>query len=157
DRQIGQAPLRRQAVLNRLRFVGGIAGDVERATDPNIHRIEATAALLDFMLEQVESLHDRGGRGELVEQELVSALGNPLDRAGAAGRHPDRRMRLLFGRRLDDDVLEMPVLAVVRKSLFRGPRFENEREALLEPLLTFLRRHAEAGELVVAITLADPE
>jgi hypothetical protein len=37
-------------------------------------------------------------------------------------------MRLLPRRRLDDDVLEMPILAVMGKALVRGPRLEDERK-----------------------------
>jgi hypothetical protein len=66
-------------------------------------------------------------------------------------------MRLLLRRRLDDDVLELPILAVMRKPLFGCPRFDNECETLLETFIGLLGRNAKTGELVMAITLADPK
>src|SRR3989442_9222810 len=43
------------------------------------------------------------------------------------------------------------------KGLVGGPRLQQDLEALLEPRVGFLHRHAEARELVVPIALADPE
>ena len=97
------------------------------------------------------------GRGQLVEQQLEAAPRHLADRIRIAGRHPDRRMRLLLRRRLDDDVLEVPVLAVMREALVRRPRFDDERETFLEALVGLFHRNAEARELVVAIALADAE
>jgi hypothetical protein len=66
-------------------------------------------------------------------------------------------VRLLCGRRFDDDVLEVPVFAVVRKALFRGPRLKDEREPFLESFVRLLHRDTEAGEFVVAVPFTDPE
>jgi hypothetical protein len=60
-------------------------------------------------------------------------------------------------RRLDDDVLEVPELPMMREAFLRGPGFEDQREPFLEALFGLLDRDAEARELVVAIALADAE
>ena len=79
------------------------------------------------------------------------------DRIGVAGALPERRMRLLDGRRLDDDVVELPVLALPREPLVRRPRLGDDVDQFLEPRLGLLHRNAEADELVVAVALADAE
>ena len=43
------------------------------------------------------------------------------------------------------------------EGLVGGPRLQQDLEALLEPRVGFLHRHAEARKLVVPIALADPE
>ena len=100
---------------------------------------------------------DRGDRRELVEQQLGAALRHLADRVRLARRHPDRRMRLLFRRRLHHDVLEIPELAVVREALVAGPRLQDHGERFLEALVGLRDRNAEAGKLVVPIALADAE
>jgi hypothetical protein len=52
-------------------------------------------------------------RSKIVSGEANWSLGHLADRVGIAGRHPDRRMRFLRRRRLDDDVLEVPEFAVM--------------------------------------------
>src|SRR6516225_5604270 len=79
------------------------------------------------------------------------------DRILAAGPHPDRRVRSLRCRRLDHDVVELPVSSAVGERLVRGPRLEDHGKRLVEPRVGFLHRHAKTGELVVAIALADAE
>ena len=96
-------------------------------------------------------------RRELVEQEIVAVGGDLLDRGRAAGAHPQRRMRLLRGGRLDDDVVELPVLAVMGPRRIRGPRLEHDLQRFLESRLGLLHGNAEAGELVVPVALADAE
>src|SRR5215203_5778591 len=64
---------------------------------------------------------DSGRRRILPEQQVVAALGDPAHRALAAGAHPDRRVRALRRRRLDDDLVELPPAALVRKRLVRCP------------------------------------
>src|ERR1700682_4230818 len=66
-------------------------------------------------------------------------------------------MRFLRGRRLDDDVLELPVFAVMREALLRRPGFHDDVERFVEARVGFFDRHAESGELVVAIALAGAE
>ncbi len=100
---------------------------------------------------------DIGGRGVLPEQQVVALGSDPADRALAAGAHPDRRVRLLRGRRLDDDVVEPPIFAAMRERLVGGPGLEDDFEALVIPRIGLLHRHAEAGEFVVAIAFADAE
>ena len=63
----------------------------------------------------------------------------------------------MCGRRLDDDIVELPILPAMGERLVGGPRLEDHLERLVEPRVGFLHRHAEAGKLVVAIALADTE
>src|SRR5262245_66596313 len=66
-------------------------------------------------------------------------------------------MRLLHRWRLDDDVLEMPEPALVRKTLARRPRARHDLDGLVEARLRFVRRNLNALELAVPITFADAE
>src|SRR5262249_44221786 len=96
-------------------------------------------------------------RGILPEQQ-VEALGrHPADRILTAGTHPDLRMRSLRRRRLDDDIVELPVFPPMGEGLVGGPRLEDYLEALVEPSIGLLHGYAEAGELVVAVAFADAE
>src|SRR6185437_16584753 len=74
-----------------------------------------------------------------------------------AGALPERRMRALHARRLDDDVLELPEPAAMAERRLRGPGAGDDVDRFLEPRLGFLHGDAEADELVVAIALADAE
>src|SRR6187401_813989 len=93
----------------------------------------------------------------MLKRSIGAALRHLADRVGLARRHPDRRMRLLPCRRLDHDVLEIPVLAVMREALVAGPRLHDHGQRLLEAGVGLTNGNAEARELVVAIALADAE
>ncbi len=84
-------------------------------------------------------------------------LRGAADRGFAAGRDPERRMRLLRRRRLDHDVVELPEFSAVREALARRERLGHHLDRFLEPRLGLLRWNAEAGELVVPVALADAE
>ena len=105
-------------------------------------------------VEPVDRLADRG---ELVQQQVMPAGGDLADTLGMAGALPERRMRLLVGRWLDDDVVELPVLAVERKPFVRGPGFGDDVDRFFEAGAGILHRNAEAGEFVVAIAFANAE
>jgi hypothetical protein len=94
---------------------------------------------------------------ELVEQQPVPGRRRGPDRPFAPGSDPDRRMRLLLGPRLDHDVAEAPVRAVVGEPLGAGPGPDHHREALLVASLRLGRVDAEAVELVGAVSEADAE
>jgi hypothetical protein len=66
-------------------------------------------------------------------------------------------MRLLRRRRLDDDVVEIPVPAVMREALLRRPGFHDDVERFIETRVGFFDWHAEAGKFVVPVALADAE
>src|SRR5262245_3243975 len=66
-------------------------------------------------------------------------------------------MRLLHRWRLDDDVLEMPEPALVRKTLARRPRARHNLDGLVEARFRFVRRNLKALELAVPITFADAQ
>src|SRR5262245_34016769 len=66
-------------------------------------------------------------------------------------------MRLLSWARLDDDIVEMPALAVVREAIARGPSLAQERHRLVEAFGRLLDRNAEAREFRLAVTLAHAE
>ena len=93
----------------------------------------------------------------MAEQQIVALLGHLADRALAAGAHPDRRVRLLRRRRLDNDLVEGPVCAPMRERLVGCPRLEDHLETLVEARVSFLHRHAESSELVVPVAFADAE
>src|ERR1700693_2247094 len=87
----------------------------------------------------------------------MALFGGIADRIGACRADPERRVRLLHRRRLDDDVFVMPVLAVMREAALAGPGLAQEGERLLVALLRLRPRHAEAVELAPAVALADAE
>jgi hypothetical protein len=41
-------------------------------------------------------------------------------------------MRALRGRRLDDDLVELPVMPLMREFLVRGPRLDDDAEAFVK-------------------------
>ena len=94
---------------------------------------------------------------DLVEQQVVALARRAADRLLAAGAEPERRVRLLDRARLDDDVVELPALAVMGKAAWRRPRLADHLHGFVEPLGRLLGRDAEAGELVAAVALADAE
>ena len=73
------------------------------------------------------------------------------------GALPEWRVRLLDGRRLHDDVVELPVLPLPGEPLVRRPRLGDDVDRFLEPRFGLLHRNAEADELVVPVSLADAE
>ena len=85
---------------------------------------------------------------DLVEQEIEAPLRRTPDRLEAAGPHPQGRMRLLHRARLDNDVVEVPALAVMRKAVAGGPGLAQEGHGLVEALGRLLDGNAEARELV---------
>src|SRR6202012_3204866 len=132
-------------VLDRVLLVLLVLGDVELARDTDFHWIVGTANRLQFRLEEFEPVPDQIRAGELVEQKVKTARCNLADRGLTAGTHPDRWPRPLCGGGLNDDVLEIPELAVMREPPVGGPCLEDNLQAFLEPLLGLLARDAEAG------------
>jgi hypothetical protein len=100
-----------------------------------------------------------GLRGErvLAEQHVIATPGDLADRVCAAGPHPERWMRFLLRWRLNDDVVELPILAPMRERRFRGEGFGDDVHRLLKARLGLFQRDAEAGEFVVPVAFADPE
>src|SRR5215831_2834916 len=66
-------------------------------------------------------------------------------------------MRPLRGRRLDDDVVELPIPAAVGKRLVGRPCLEDDAEGLVEPRVGLFHRHTEPSEFIVSVALADAE
>src|SRR5262245_21763366 len=66
-------------------------------------------------------------------------------------------MRLLHRRRLDDDVLVTPALAMMRETLFRRPRPAQKRHGFIIALAGFFHRNAEAVDLAPSVALANAE
>ena len=97
------------------------------------------------------------GQIVLAEQHVVAALGDLAHRALAARAHPERRVWALCGRRLDDDIVVLPVSTAMAEPRIRDKGLGNDIHRLVEPRISFLHRHAEPGEFVVAIAFADAE
>ena len=102
-----------EAPLQCRAEIGLVARDVHRARDPNLHRVEGAALRLDICLELRDMADDVLGQIVLPEQQIVAAPRYLGDRALAAGAHPKGRVRPLRRRRLDDDVVELPVAALM--------------------------------------------
>ena len=153
DRALGVSGL----TLERGQFIGLVVGDIKLARHRHLHRVEAKSLRLALGFVEADALGDLLGAGILIEDQIEAARGGAADRLFAAGRHPQRRMRLLRRRRLDHDVLEMPEAAVVREALARGPRLRHHRNGLLEARLGLVRRDRKTLELAVAVALADAE
>ena len=66
-------------------------------------------------------------------------------------------MRFLHRPRLDHDVAEIPVLALVREAALALPRLAQDRHALVEALGRLRLGNAKAFEFAVAVALADAE
>src|SRR5580704_9556401 len=116
-----------------------------------------SALRLDGTAVDPDTLGDRFRPAALAEQQIMALVGGVADRIGARRADPERRMRLLHRRRLDDDVLVMPVLAVMREAALGGPRLAQKGEGLLIALVGLRHRNAEAVELAPAVALADAE
>src|SRR6185437_7607031 len=66
-------------------------------------------------------------------------------------------MRILHGRRFNDDIFKMPKTALVRKAATRGPCARHDLDRFLEPRLGLFRRNLKALEFAVPVALADTE
>jgi hypothetical protein len=66
-------------------------------------------------------------------------------------------MRALRGRRLDDDVVVLPVMPAVTERGVIDEGLGNDRQRLVETRVGFFHIDAETGEFVVAVPLADAE
>src|SRR5258708_12773775 len=81
-------------------FGGLVVGDIHVARKGNVHRIEGAPTRCAFGLEQGNALADHVERCELVEEQIVAALGHAANGRGAAGSHPERRGRVFAGGRV---------------------------------------------------------
>ena len=79
----------------------------------------------------------------------LSGTGVGLDAAGitAFRRGDPSELR----RRLYDDIVILPALALVGEALFAGPRFDQQIQAFRESLLRFFHRNAKRLELRLAV------
>ena len=138
-------------------LVGFVLGDIKLARHRDLHRIEGQGRALALGFVDADALGDLLRAGILIEDQIEAARGGAADRIRAAGGHPERRMRLLRRRRLDDDILEMPEAAAMGKALARGKGALHHLDGLVEARLGFLRRDLKALELAVPVALADAE
>lgn len=97
--------------------------DVEVARDADFHWIVGAANGPQFRPEEFDPLLDQIRAGKLVEQEVEIARRDLVDRWLTARTHPDRWPRPLRGG-LDDDILEIPELAMMGEAPFGSPRLE---------------------------------
>ena len=142
--------------LCRFQFVRRV-GEMHRAGDTDLHRVIPAAASRDIAFELRDVADDVLHQIVLAEQQIVAALGDLAHRALRPGAHPERRVRPRRRRRLDDDVVELPELALVAELLVAGESLGDDRHRLVEAFVGLLHRHRKPGELVVAIALADAE
>ena len=143
--------------LECLVLLGGVLGDEDIAGDGDAHRLEHVPGRLELTPVERDAFRDLPRGRKLVEQEIEAAPRAGRDRAVAAGRQPQRRVRPLVGRRLDHHLVEAEEAAAVRERIVRGERAHQHVEHFLEARLGFGGRHGEARELVVAVALADAE
>ena len=101
--------------------------DVHGARDADLHRVEDAAARLGIAPELRDERDDVLGQIVLSEQEIVAAPRDLGDGAFAAGAHPERRMRPLRRRRLDDDVVVLPVMALMAERRVVGEGLRDDR------------------------------
>src|SRR5271170_5383640 len=127
------------------------------ASDADLHRVETAPAGFDLVPELGDLLENLLGERMLSQQHVIAALGDLAHRVRASGAHPERRMRLLRGRGLDDDVVEPPIFAAMRERRLAYKGLGDHIEHFLEALVGLLHRYTKAGELVPAIALADAE
>src|SRR6185295_6955620 len=143
--------------LQRGFFVGRILCHVKLSRHRHLHRIEPKSVCFALGLVDRDAFAERGGRSVLVEDKVEPARRGSFDRMRIAGSDPKRRMRGLRRRRFDDDILEMPKAALVRKTLSRGPGSPHEFERFLETRFGFFGGDLKPFELAVAISFADAE
>src|SRR5262245_3067478 len=96
---------------------GLVVDDLHVARKGNPQWIVGTPARRALGLEYGNALADDVERCELVGGQIVAALGHSANGRGGSGGHPERRVRFLAGRRLDQDVVEGPETAVVGEAL----------------------------------------
>src|SRR5262245_28170469 len=157
QRQTIDAPAAGDAVFSRAREVLGGRDDVDRPRDADAHRIEDPALRLDLGPEERDALANLRERGVLVQEQVVAERRDLPDRGGAARAHPQRRVRLLRRRRLDDHVVELPVPPSMGPGPIRCPRFQHDLKRFVKARIGLIHGRGEAGELVVPVALADPE
>jgi hypothetical protein len=98
-------------------LLGGlVAGNMHVARKGDLHCIVGAAARGTIGLEQADALAYDIECRELVEKQIAAPLGRSTNGRGVAGGHPQWRMRLLPGRRFDQDVVERPEASVVREA-----------------------------------------
>src|ERR1700730_14619176 len=66
-------------------------------------------------------------------------------------------MRPLSGRRLDDDVIELPIATAMREAFFGRPHFHDNIESFLQARIGLFEQDREALELRMPIAFADSE
>jgi hypothetical protein len=117
-------------LARRLAF-GFIDRDVQGPGQPDHRRIIGAPLRLDGAAVDRDTLGDGFRPAGLAEQQIIALVGGIADRVGARRADPEWRMRLLHRRRLDDDVVVVPVLAVMREAAFAGPSLPQKGERLL--------------------------
>src|SRR5262249_53709540 len=153
-RDIADVPDGLAPALQRLAALLLGSDDVQAASHAHARRVACVSFGGEpIQIEPHALLHLVHGRA-LIEQEVGVAAGHVADPARRAGRHPDRRVRLLSRRGLDHDLLVLPALAAMGKSSGRGPGLEHDLEAFGVALLGFVHRYAELLEFDLAIAAA---
>ena len=137
--------------------LGWSVGDIERPGDGSPHRVPDPADLGQRLAVEGEPFQRDLQGLKLVEQQVIAAPRRRLQRFRSSCRHPKRRMRLLGGRRFDNDILERPALALMREAALGGPGGADHRHHLLEAFGGLLDRNLKPFELGKPIALSDAE
>ena len=134
-----------------------VVDDLQSARHPDHHRVVAAADRFAFLAEDAHPVDDHVYGRDLVEQQVVALARGAADRLGAAGAHPERRVRLLDRGGLDDDVVVAPPFSLVGEAALAGPRLADHVDRLVEPRGRLVLLDTEAGEFVGPVALADAE
>jgi hypothetical protein len=105
-----QPALRGDPAVERSLLLRGVACHIEGACDTNLRGMEGKAVRLHRLPVGRKALAGHVKRRELIQQQVMAAPSHASDRFRMAGTLPERRVRFLNCRRLDDDVVELPVL-----------------------------------------------
>src|SRR6266550_3738220 len=88
--------------------------------------------------------------------DVIALASRPSQTFGGSAGHPDRRVRLLHGPRVERQLIELPKLAFVADPRV-APGLENDVDRLAQPLAVIFPRDAEHLIVYLGVARADTE